>query len=255
MKTIILCGGQGTRLREETEFKPKALVTIGNQPILLHIMHIYAKHGHKDFLLGLGYKGDMIREFFLHLDQYSNDLTLDLRSGATTILHRYTNLDYSVSFIDTGILSDTAERVLRAARYITDDEFMISYGDDVSDVNIKKLKKFHDAQTQRHKTLATITAAHPSSHFGQIWADKRDVIRRFVEKPMLQDYVNGGFMIFRKAALKYLRKGETLEQGLERLAQAKKLSQYKHEGFWHGMNTMKDVLYLNELWKKGPPWL
>jgi len=254
MKTIILCGGRGWRMQEETEYKPKPLVTIGELPVLVHIMKRYAMYDYKQFVLALGYKGDMIRDYFLNLNSVANDIELDLATQQVTTLKQNLKLDYKISFIDTGLAADTAERVLKAAKHIDGDQFMVTYGDDVSNVEVDKLVRFHQRHTKAHKTHATITAAHPSSHFGQVWADARDVISRFAEKPMKQDYVNCGYMIFHRKALDHLRKGETLEQGLERMAQKKKLSLYRHEGFWHPMNTAKDVQYLNKLWKKGRPW-
>lgn len=254
MKTIILCGGRGLRLNEETEFRPKPLVMIGNVPILVHIMNIYGKYGHREFILCLGYRGELIRDYFFHLDRYANDVELHAASGAVRVLRRRVKLDFTISFVDTGLESDTAERVLQAARYVPDDEFMVSYGDDVSDVDLDKLLTFHRRQHRRYRTYATITAAHPSSGFGQIRADERQVIQKFAEKPMLTDYVNGGFMVFTRSALGALKVGEPLERGLERLASRKRLSMYRHEGFWHGMNTMKDVHYLQQLWERGRPW-
>ena len=255
MKTIILCGGRGWRLQEETEFKPKAMVRVGEWPILLHIMNMYAGYDYKDFLLCLGYKGEMIREYLLNLYSINNDIELDLATGETRNLKRKINLDYKVSFIDTGLEADTAERVLIAAKYVKDNQFMVSYGDDVSDVNIDKLIKFHNKNREKEKICATITASHPSSHYGTLWADKKDVVRRFDEKPKTSDYVNGGFMVFEKQALRFLKKGEALEDGLERMAKKGKLGQYRHEGFWHAMNTAKDVKYLNDIWSKGKPWI
>jgi len=254
MKTIILCGGRGMRLNEETEYKPKPMIQIGDWPVLVHIMNIYAKYGYKDFVLALGYKGHMIRDYFINLPLHLGDVQLNMSTGSLTPLYHKRQLDFNITFVDTGANADTAERVLKASRLIDDQEFMVSYGDDLSDINIDKIYKFHQRQLRLHKTQATITAAHPSSHYGQIWADKRDVIRKFQEKPMMNDYVNGGFMVFTKTALKHLKRGETLEDGLERMASHNKLSQYRHEGFWHPMNTMKDVQYLNQLWKKGRPW-
>lgn len=254
MKTIILCGGRGWRLHEETKFKPKPMINIGPYPILLHIMNRYALYGYQDFILALGYKGNMVRDYFFHLPHYVNDVELDLSDHTVRTLKKNYRFNFKVSFVDTGENADTAERILKAARFCSDAQFLVSYGDDLSNVELDKLLNFHNQQVKKHHCLATITAAHPSSHFGQIWADKREVIRKFQEKPMSQDYVNGGYMVFEHAALDYLKKGETLEQGLERMASRSKLSQFRHEGFWHAMNTIKDMQYLNQLWKNGRPW-
>lgn len=255
MKTIILCGGKGTRLHEETEFKPKPMVLIGREPILLHIMRIYAQYNFKEFVLCLGYKGHLIREYFLHLPTYANDLELNLADNSINFLNDTVKLDYKISFIETGLEAPSGDRVKQAAQYISDPEFMVTYGDGVGNINLLALLTHHRRQNRRHGTLATLTATHPSSKYGQLLADRRGIIRDFAEKPKLHDYVNGGFMVFTQKALRYLRPGDTLEQGLERLTKAGKLSQYKHEGFWHGMDTMKDVLYLNDIWHTQHPWL
>jgi glucose-1-phosphate cytidylyltransferase len=255
MKTIILCGGRGWRLHEETEFKPKAMVKIGEWPVLLHIMNMYAYHDNREFVLCLGYRGEMIREYFLNLYDYTNNVEVDLGTGEVRELQNKVKLDYRVAFIDTGIEADTAERVLIAAKYVKDAQFFVSYGDDVSDVDIGKLLKFHNKNKQKEGIYATITAAHTSSHYGTLWADKRDIVRKFDEKPKTRDYVNGGFMVFERKALQFLKKGEALEEGLERMAKRGRLGQFRHEGFWHAMNTPKDVQYLNELWDKGKPWV
>lgn len=255
MKTIILCGGRGTRLHEETAYKPKPMVEIGNRPILVHIMELYARYGHREFLLCLGYKGNEIRDYFLRAQNFGDDIELTMATGEVRVLQRRVKFDFTVSFIETGADSDTAERVLRAARYIDDEEFMVSYGDDVGNIDFKKLLAFHDRQKKLFKTLATITAVHPTSHFGQVVLNKSNVVTVFSEKPLRHEYVNGGFMVFTQKALNYLRSGETLEDGLARMADQRKLAAYQHTGFWQAMNTMKDVRYLNQLWKKGKPWV
>jgi len=243
-------------MQEETEFKPKAMVEVGEWPILLHIMKMYGSYGHKDFLLCLGYRGEMIREYFFNLSNYKDDVELDLEVGSRRVLKNKTKgFDYRVSFIDTGLSSDTAERVLIAAKHIDEDQFFVSYGDDVSDVDMDKLLRYHNRLKGKTNIYATITAAHTSSHYGTIWADKRDVVKKFSEKPKTRDYVNGGFMVFERKALEFLRKGETLEDGLERMAGRGRLGQYRHEGFWYAMNTMKDVQFLNNLWKREKPWV
>jgi glucose-1-phosphate cytidylyltransferase len=254
MKTIILCGGKGTRLHEETEFKPKPMVMIGDIPMLLHIMHIYATYGHKDFILCLGYKGNMIREYFLHLTRFTNDLELNLADNSITFLNHRIQLDYRLTFVETGLDTNSGDRVRKAAHYIKDDAFMVTYGDGIGNINIDALITHHQQQIKKHKTLATLTAAHPSSKYGQIVANKQDVLQKFMEKPKLHDFINAGFMVLTKPALQYLKSGDALEDGLERLSKARKVSQYRHEGFWHGMDTMKDVIYLNELWQQGAPW-
>jgi len=254
MKTIILCGGRGWRMNEETEFKPKAMVRVGDWPILIHVMNLYGQYGHKEFLLCLGYRGDLIREYFFNLAKTANDVEVDLTDGEIKLLTDKMSWDYKVGLIETGELADTAERVLIAAKYIKGKQFLVSYGDDVSDVNLDRLIRYHNKQKVNLGIKATITVAHPSSHYGEIWADKRDVVKKFAEKPKVKEYINGGFMVFEQEALKYLRVGEALEDGLARMAEKKKLGQYRHDGFWHAMNTVKDVQYLNNLWQQKKTW-
>lgn len=255
MKTIILCGGQGTRLREETEFRPKPMVTVGGIPIVLHIMNIYAAHGFKDFILCLGYKGDMIREYFLNFANFTNDVTLDLSSGAVRNLNRVATLDYTISLVETGLNTQSGERVITAAQYVPDEQFMVTYGDGVSDVDLTELVAHHEKQNELQDTVATITGAHPSSKYGQVMSNAQDVLMHFDEKPLLGQYINGGFMVFNRQALAYLRPGETLEEGLARMTRDEKVSLYKHDGFWHGMDTLKDVQYLNRIWEIEKPWV
>lgn len=241
-------------MNEETEWRPKAMVKIGDWPILVHIMNIYGGYGYKEFLLCLGYRGDMIRDYFFNINKTANDVEVDLAQGEVKILQQKIKLNYKVGMIETGELADTAERVMIAAKYVKDEQFLVSYGDDVSDVDIAKLIAYHNRQKAKFGIKATITVAHPSSHFGEIWADRRDVVKRFAEKPRVQEYINGGFMVWEREALQYLRKGEALEDGLARMAAKKKLGQWRHDGFWHAMNTVKDVLYLNNLWQTKKSW-
>lgn len=254
MKVIILCGGKGTRLREETEFKPKPMVKIGNIPILLHIMNHYAYYGHKEFILCLGYKSEMIKEYFLNLSKFNDDFEMDLSNGHMTCLKKCVNYDYKIIFAETGENTLTAERLMMVSEYLDDSLFMVTYGDGVSDINIKNLIAFHKQQEKKFKTQVTISAVHPSSKYGKIQANKNNVIEKFSEKPVLQDYINGGFMVLNKKAMSYLRKEEMFEETLIRITKARKLSQFKHNGFWHSMDTIKDVEDLNNLWAKGKPW-
>lgn len=256
MKTIILCGGKGTRLREETEFKPKPMVEIGGYPILLHIMNIYAHYGHREFILCLGYKSKMIKEYFFNLSKFSDDFEMNMADGQVICLKRCVKYDYKIIFAETGEDTQTAERIKIARDYIkNEDLFMVTYGDGLSDINIDKLIDFHKKQQQKFGTYATISAVHPSSKYGKIKANKTDIIREFDEKPVLKDYINGGFMVFNKQALRYLKNNEMLETSLLRMTKNGKLSQFVHEGFWHSMDTMRDVIDLNNLWETTKPWL
>lgn len=254
MKTIILCGGKGTRLREETEFRPKPMVKVGEYPILLHIMNIYAHYGHREFVLCLGYKSEMIKEYFLNLSRLSDDFEMDMLDGKIACLKKCAKFDYKIIFAETGEDTLTAERVRMVSEYIKEDTFMLTYGDGVGDVDINSLLDFHKLQEKQFKTPVTITAVHPSSKYGKIQVNENNIIKKFSEKPVLKDYINGGFMVFNKNALKDLRDGEMLEESLTRMTQERKVSQYTHDGFWHSMDTMKDVMDLNKLWETTKPW-
>ena len=256
MKTVILCGGIGYRLKEETEFKPKPMVTIGNKPILWHIMKIYAHYGFNDFIIALGYKGDYIKDYFLNQKYFLHDFTLSTKSGHTKIHRRSAGEsgvdNFTITFVDTGAETLPGERILRVAEYIpkTDEDFMVTYGDGVSSIDVKKLVAFHKKQ----KTIGTITGVHPRSKYGQVRVDDKNRIREFVEKPSLKEWVNGGFMVFNKKFFKYLRPGEFEHKALHRLVSDNQLSLYVHDGFWHAMDTYADVENLNTYWNSGPEW-
>jgi len=255
MKVIILCGGAGTRLKEETEFKPKPMVYIGNKPILWHIMKIYASQGLNEFILALGYKANYIKDFFLNQKAFTTDFTLDTRSHqAKYYLDDREEIDnFKITFIDTGLETLPGERILRCRKYIPkrDKYFMVTYGDGVANLNIHELIKFHKAQ----KTIGTITGIHPRFKFGMVEVDDKSLVTSFNEKPIRDDWVNGGFMIFDKRFFDYIKPGETEHPALQRLAKDKQLSLYKHEGFWFCMDTHKEVEELNKLWASpNPPW-
>lgn len=253
MKVLILCGGKGTRLREETEYKPKPMVTIGDAPILLHIMKGYAHYGFKEFVLCLGYKADSIKNYFLTLSDYSKDFEYDFEKNKVSYLSEHHKIDYKITFADTGEDTLSGERILIAAsKYVGDEQFMVTYGDGVSDVNITELLENHNQQ--RTNRVATISGVHPSTKYGLLNFDETGKVQKFQEKPQLHDYINGGFMVFEKNALEHLREGEMLEDGLARMTQVGKLGVYKHDGFWHSMDTYKDVQDLNAMWKNNPAW-
>lgn len=230
IKTIILCGGMGTRLKEETEFKPKPMVEIGGRPILWHIMKIYAHYGFRDFILALGFKGDYIKDY---LDK-----------------QKYLISDFTVIFSDTGLETPHGERVLKLKKYINDDLFMVTYGDGVADININKLVEFHKSKGK----IATITGVHPISRWGLVKIDDDDFITQFDQKPSLYDYVNGGFMVFNKKFFDFLKPGDMIEDALARLIPQKEVALYRHESFWYGMDTYRDFLLLNKLWREEPKW-
>jgi glucose-1-phosphate cytidylyltransferase len=256
MKTIILCGGTGTRLKEETEFKPKPMVYVGNKPVLWHIMKIYATYGFNEFILALGYKADYIKDFFLNQKAFTCDFTLDTKSHKR-IFHMENRHDvdnFVITFVDTGVDIQPGERILRCQSYIpkTDKHFMVTYGDGVTDLNINSLLKFHKKQ----KTIGTITGVHPRSKFGLIkMIDRTNYVHDFEEKPVLTDWVNGGFMVFDHRIFDYIKPGETEHPALRRLAKQKQLSLYNHPGFWFCMDTYKEVEDLNTIWNQpNPPW-
>lgn len=250
--TIILCGGMGTRLKEETEFKPKPMVEIGGRPILWHIMKIYAHYGYRDFILALGFKGDYIKDYFLKQKYYETDFVLN---AGTKDVHFLTNSrlekdNFNIIFAETGLETPHGERVLKVKNYIKGNLFMVTYGDGVAPVDIDKLVEFH----KRMGKIATITGVHPTSRWGLVNIDKESLVTSLDQKPILYDYVNGGFMVFNKKFFDYLKKGDMIEDALVRLIPQRELTLYKHEGFWAGMDTYRDFLYLNELWQKDPKW-
>ncbi len=256
MKTIILSGGIGYRLKEETEFKPKPMVAIGNKPILWHIMKIYASYGFNEFIIALGYKGEYIKDYFLNQQYFLHDFTIHTKTGKKKIHKPGPDGidDFIITFVDTGLETLPGERILRVKEYIleNDDLFMVTYGDGVSDINIANLVAFHKAQGR----IGTITGVHPRTKYGMVRVDKQLRVTRFVEKPVLKnDWVNGGFMVFDKRFFSYLRHGEMEHEAIKRLIRDRQLSLYIHEGFWHAMDTYVDVQNLNALWESGnAPW-
>ncbi len=252
IKTIILCGGTGTRLREETEFKPKPMVEIGGKPILWHIMKTYAHFGCNDFILALGYKGDVIKDYFVRQKHYAQDFLFQGKDGQVKQFYENGRAgdDFNILFAETGLETPHGERVLKLKDYITEDLFMVTYGDGVADIDIAKLIAFHKS----HGKMATITGVHPESRWGLVNTNPTDLITEFAQKPMLYDYVNGGFMVFNKEFLNYLQPGDMIEDGLKKIIPLQQAMLYKHEGFWFGMDTYKDYLHLNELWNKDPKW-
>ena len=227
-KVIILCGGIGTRLKEETEFKPKPMVKIGEKPLLWHIMKIYSHYGFNNFVIALGYKGEMIKEYFSNNNDDNFNLTM----------------------VDTGQESLTGERVRRLKEYIKDDIFMLTYGDGVADINIKELLGFHKKQN----TLATITGVHPRHKYGLVKIDGNNLVKEFYQKPTLPDVVNGGFMVLSKKVFDYIKKDSMIEDIFLPLIQKKQLSVYRHNSFWFAVDTYKEYEDLNKMWQDDPKW-
>jgi glucose-1-phosphate cytidylyltransferase len=256
MKTVILCGGIGYRLKEETEFKPKPMVTIGNKPILWHIMKTYAHYGFNEFIVALGYKGDYIKDYFLNQKYFLHDFSLDTKTGRTKIhrlsAHEAAIDNFKITFVDTGLETQPGERILRIKDFIPkdDQDFMVTYGDGVGNIDIKKLVSYH----RKQKTIGTITGVHPRSKYGQVRINSRSRVTLFSEKPSMQSYVNGGFMVFKKKFFKFLRSRELEHAALQRLVAIDELSLYAHDGYWHAMDTYSDVEQLNKSWKTGPEW-
>ena len=225
---IILCGGLGSRLREETEFKPKSMIAVGDKPIIWHIMKVYKHQGFNNFIFALGYKGEMIADYFLKNNKEK----------------------FNITAIDTGQETLTGERILKLKKYIKTDLFMVTYGDGVGNVDVNEVIKYH----KKKKVIGTITGVHPTSKWGLINSDENNLIISFRQKPVLKEYVNGGFMVFNRSFLSYLRKGEMIEDAFIRLTEKKQLAVYNHDDFWHAMDTYQDMEEFNKMWKKNPKW-
>jgi glucose-1-phosphate cytidylyltransferase len=252
-QVVILCGGEGTRLREETEFKPKALVEIGGRPILWHLMRIYSHWGYRRFVLCLGYKGAMIKDYFLDYQWRDCDFTLDLKTGSKMPRNRDEDVeDWEITFVETGPKTQTGGRLFRARDYIERDTFLFNYCDGLSDVNLEKLVAFH----RQKGRVATLTGFHPRSRYGVVRADQEDVVYHWQEKPMMTDLTSGGFFVMSKQIFDYLDPDCVLEVGpIDKLSAERKLALYVHDGFWFSMDTYKEALTLNEMWAKGDaPW-
>ncbi|MCK4341781.1 MAG: glucose-1-phosphate cytidylyltransferase [Phycisphaerae bacterium] len=254
MKVVILCGGLGTRLREETEFRPKPLAEIGGRPILWHIMKLYAHYHHHDFVLCLGYRGHMIKEYFLNYEAMNNDFTICLGDKQKTTYHgKNDERDFSVTLADTGPETMTGGRIRRIQRYIDDDTFMVTYGDGVADLDLAKLAEFH----RGHGKIATLTTTRPRSGFGVLDLDHGGRVRRFQEKPILDNWVNVGFLVFNRRIFDYLDGDACVleREPLQRLAKEQQLMAYRHEGFFFCMDTYREYQALNKMWDSGrAPW-
>ena len=254
MKVVILCGGQGMRLREETEYRPKPLLEIGGRPILWHIMKIYAEAGFRDFVLCLGYRGQMIKEYFLNYEAMNNDFTICLGRQQRIAYHNaHAEQDFNVTMADTGLETMTGGRVSIVKKYIDDDNFMVTYGDGVADLDVRAVFDFH----MSHGRVATVTSVRPTSRFGILDLSDKGEVRGFVEKPQLDGWANAGFLVFNRRIFDYLG-GENCileREPLERLAREGELLAYRHEGFFYAMDTYREYLYLNDLWTSGrAPW-
>ncbi|MBI3021778.1 MAG: glucose-1-phosphate cytidylyltransferase [Candidatus Omnitrophica bacterium] len=258
MKVVILCGGLGTRLREETEYRPKPMVPIGGRPILWHIMNRYAAYGFHEFILCLGYKGEMIKDYFLRYRTHTSDFTLKLGLDGEAAVEYHSpsrEREWSVTFVDTGERAMTGARIKRIERFIDGETFLLTYGDGLADINLSALLAFH----RRHGRIATVTGVHPgSSRFGELALDG-DRIVQFVEKPEAHDgYISGGFFVFQREFFRYVSEDDdcVLERKpLQQLTKDGQLMAYRHHGYWQCMDTYRDYQQLNEVWERGQaPW-
>ena len=251
MKVIILAGGLGTRLSEYTELIPKPMVSIGSNPILWHIMKHYSSFGHKDFFIALGYKSEIIKEYFFNYKILNSDFSINLKTGKVTN-EKSENVDWNVNLIDTGQNSLTGERVRRLKNYIGNETCLLTYGDGLSDINISKLIEFH----KDHRKLVTVSAVRPPARFGQLEI-KGNLVESFKEKPQINEgWINGGFFIIEPKFFDYIENDNTSleKEPLEKVASEGELMAYKHEGFWQCVDTKRDYEFLQTLWEKGAPW-
>lgn len=253
LPVVILCGGQGTRMQGATMSK-KELVEIGDEPILWHVMKIYAQFGHTHFILTLGHEAEAIRRYFLEYEPMNYDFTIPLgQPHAVTYHQSNAEENWTVTLADTGLNTEKGSRIAKVAKYIEEDTFFVTYGDGVGDVDIGALLAFHRA----HGRLATVTGVHPRSQYGILEIDRQGQVTGFGEKPELDYWINAGFLVFEREVLDYLgqRDDVNLErETLPRLAADQQLMMYQHTGFWRSMDTFKDALALDEIWRQSAPW-
>ncbi|WP_028044854.1 glucose-1-phosphate cytidylyltransferase [Cellulomonas sp. URHE0023] len=254
MKAVLLAGGLGTRMREETEFRPKPMVEVGGKPVLWHLMKFFSTHDITEFVICAGYKGDQIREYFLNYAAHNNDFTITLgKHGHLEFHDEHLESDWTVTVADTGPLTLTGGRVERIEKYVKGERFMVTYGDGLADIDVSKLLAFHEG----HGRKATITTVRPLSRFGLV--DVEDsLVTRFREKPQMDDSVSAGFFVFEPEIFNYLRNSDQVmleHEPLAQLAAERELGAYRHEGFWQPMDTYRESQLLNEMWESGvAPW-
>ncbi len=254
MKAVILAGGRGSRLAEETSLRPKPMVEIGGKPILWHIMRIYSAHDINEFVIALGYKAEIIKEYFLNFFAFNNDISLDLATGRT-VIHNGKQPNWKIHLVDTGMDTQTGSRVKRLERWLeNDDTFMLTYGDGVANVDIQRLLAFH----RSHGKLATVTVVNPPARFGSV-VFAGDRVAEFTEKPQSIDgMINGGFFVLNRGIMDYIDNRDDVSwerEPLERLAMDGQLMGYRHEGFWQPMDTLRERLLLEKMWESGcAPW-
>jgi glucose-1-phosphate cytidylyltransferase len=253
MKVVILCGGLGTRLREETEYRPKPLVEIGGRPILWHVMRLYAHHGFTEFVLALGHRGRMIREYFLNFEALTRDITIRTGDRPGISFHGEPGPGFTVTCVDTGEATMTGGRIARVAAHLGGERFAVTYGDGLADLDIAALVRFHAEQGR----LATVTAVRPNSRFGLLELGPDAGVRAFREKPPVDGWASGGFFVFEPEVLDRLTGDDCVleQEPLESLARQGQLAAYRHEGFFFAMDTYRDYLALNQIWATGrAPW-
>jgi len=252
MKVVILAGGLGTRLSEETELKPKPMVEIGGYPILWHIMKIYSYFGFNDFIVLTGYKSHLIKEYFLDYYARYSDLTVDMQNQSVE-MHKTRTEPWTVTMLYTGPDTQTGGRLFKAKSYLESEPFMLTYGDGVGNINIAKLLDFHKAS----KKIVTVTAVQPKGRYGVLTMDKEGLVESFQEKPSDNAWISGGFFVMQPEIFNYLKNDDelVLEHELDKVAKDGKLQAYKHNGFWQPMDTLKDKMSLTDMWMTGPaPW-
>jgi len=254
VKVVILAGGFGTRISEESHLKPKPMIEIGEKPILWHIMKIYSHYGFNDFIICLGYKGYSIKEYFAHYYLYESDVTFDFRESNRRITHHHSAEPWTVTLVDTGMQTMTGGRVRRIRPYVGNETFMVTYGDGVSDVNIRELHDFHKA----HGKAVTVTGCQPGGRFGAMELAQDDIVTKFIEKPRGDGaWINAGFFVMEPSVFEYLSDDQTIleKDPLEKLARDSELVAFKHTGFWQPMDTLRDKNLLESLWHAGKaPW-
>jgi glucose-1-phosphate cytidylyltransferase len=254
MKVVILAGGYGTRISEESHLRPKPMIEIGTRPILWHIMKSYSSYGYNDFVICLGYKGFFIKEYFAHYFLHESDVTFDFREGNQIITHQHSAEPWKVTLVNTGLDTMTGGRVKRIQPYINNEPFMLTYGDGVSDINISELVDYH----KMHGRKATVTSVQPSGRFGALDLTKSNEVKGFQEKPKGDgSWINAGFFVLQPEVFSYIKDDTTIleKEPLECLARDGQLMSYKHEGFWQPMDTLRDKNYLEDLWKADKaPW-
>lgn len=254
MKAILLAGGLGTRMREETEFRPKPMVEVGGKPVLWHIMKTYAQAGIKDFIVCAGYKGNFIKNYFYNYAAENLDFTVRLGNNNEIVYHgSHDEFDWNVTVVDTGALTMTGGRIKRVQRFIGDESFLCTYGDGIANVDVETLIEHHRA----HGKLATMTTTQPTSRFGVVDLEEDGSVRNFREKPRVDDWVNIGYFAFEPEVLDYIEGDYTVleEEPLHRLADERQLSSFRHSGFWQPMDTQREKEQLNAIWDRGhAPW-